>query len=460
MAADPNTWPHSAVFDINTHVTPILIALAAITLDNATFVDWYLTGVFSLARGLDISECFDHAVTSCSKNVARMLLDKYLDREYQIGASSEPPRTLRQELGSKANRVKLMFEMVMATQIQGCPELDVFRAESDIVEILDIFLRAISANETDPASLVVDEGLPPMMAVAVAARAGKRYLVWELLKGRLQRLCQVSLNGPLEAQAHGPESTTVDGTLTFLEAYCIYSESSDKDLAHGNGAGLFTLVDTLIDPELEDRDDRIRQIIRRLPSHRLKHIVKDVSSLRRLEKLDILIPDQTLIAWLLSMPRGFITPRGTQNTLNPSPATSAVRRQIFRSLAYILAYAEKKTGSPASSSDLASAIGQVVPSGALRGHSGIIRLFLYHGADPLLVDVARSVPHRNRLDVFSSAQPSNDQLYRGLHTDIMQALYWQRWIGKKLIFDLPSEVSSQIMMCLWEEESAKNGVDG
>jgi hypothetical protein len=70
------------------------------------------------------------------------------------------------------------------------------------------------------------------------------------------------------------------------------------------------------------------------------------------------------------------------NGERPDDVTVAVRQQIFRSLAYVLAYAVANNRGPASPADLVTAIKAARPRGNLPGHRGIVRLLIFHGADP------------------------------------------------------------------------------
>ena len=191
----------------------------------------------------------------------------------------------------------------------------------------------------------------------------------------------------------------------------------------------------------------------RIKSSKIKPVVKNVATLRRLEKLGFLVPDQSFIPYLFSISLGLTVAEYQPADAQAPTASSEARRQIFRSLAYVLGYAEKQTGAPASASDLMLAIQRAAPKGPLAGHSGIVRLLLFYGADPMLPDIPRFVCARTRNPVaMATGSPlANDELYRGLNTDIKQAIHWKKWIDERSIMDMPPEVSTEIMMWLWQD---------
>jgi hypothetical protein len=339
---------------------------------------------------------------------------------------------------------------VLRIDLQEFAEVRAFRSETDVLETLDIFFDAISDFHT----LTADIAFPWTRAVAGAARAEYLLLLRELLFVRFRALRSVPerdiVTGALHPVFH-PDSAAAK--LQLLVAYQDYCMFGYKEEVHRNGTGLFALVDALFGQDPENAPEHIRRLLLNPSLGKLKMVIKDTPSLRRLEKLGAVTPDASLIPWLLTIPRSFTLPGPVQIASN-NGVTPIIRRQIFRSLAYILIRAEGH----ASSSDLLLVMMQKVSLPPLRGHAGLVRLLLFFGADPTWPDIANFVPCRVRRDVAIPPRMYNTDLYRGLNKDIVQVTYWRRWIDRNMIKDLPPEVSTEIMLRLWEEEGPETRV--
>jgi len=421
-----------------------------VSLDSARFLDFYLKGAFKIGKMLDVLELFEFAIKCCAKTTARMLLEKYLDHSFSVG--NESNSTLRQDLSSEAERLAVVVEMMHAVDRQKFPENSLFRTEQDVLDSLDIYFGAIAAHEKDLASFFGGEN-SCFDAVIAVARVGYLRVLHEILAGRFQRILTARpIRESNHSDKHEPGSDL--SALELLEAYCNRNIGMHtKEVVHRNGRGVFALFNAIFDPNLDGTTQRIRRILPQFRSARLKHIIKDVDSLSRLEKLGVVTPDHSFIPWLLSIPGDFVTPGFPFTEGDTTTTSSAIRWQTVRSLAYVLGYAEKQTGVRASASDLMLAIQRASPTGPLAGSSGIVRLLLLYGADPKLLDIATLVPSRNRPEIVMLGNRVNPsaEVYRGLNTDIKHEKYWKRWIDERSIFDLPPEVWTEIMMCLWED---------
>jgi hypothetical protein len=73
---------------------------------------------------------------------------------------------------------------------------------------------------------------------------------------------------------------------------------------------------------------------------------------------------------------------------------------------------------------------------------GLIRLLIFYGVDPHDFLVRRAV-----LNLAREAAGR----YRGFREDILDAVYWKRWLDKQSIGGLPPEIGHMIMMKSWEK---------
>lgn len=130
-----------------------------------------------------------------------------------------------------------------------------------------------------------------------------------------------------------------------------------------------------------------------------------------------------------------------------------MRRQTFRSLAYVLGNGRDAPGGsrpPSAELFFALQVATLPFGGVLPGHSGIIRLLLLYGADAN-PQITQLLPKR----LPSTNLPLQVIGYRHLHQDILQAIYWKRWSEEGLYAGLPAEIVNDIMLRKWEEDSAE-----
>jgi len=140
---------------------------------------------------------------------------------------------------------------------------------------------------------------------------------------------------------------------------------------------------------------------------------------------------------------------GTQEESDTEvPFGMEMRLQVFRSLAFLLS----RFPEAANVSILARAVDLAKNEQAdwtqgmeitqpWRGAHGLVRLLIFHGANPHDILVRNVVLNKSR-NAWGRL--------RGYRDDVLDAVYWKRWLEEQSIGGLPPEIVEMIMLWSWE----------